>query len=76
MEFGITQFSGMILSLRRKYGEVPAPPAKGPFELVIWENACYLLPDARREAIFEALQERVGLHPRAILDASDEISMP
>ena len=42
------------------------PPAEGPFELVLWENACYLLPDTRRAAVFEGLRRRVGLNAGAI----------
>ena len=38
-------FDQMIALLKRHYGGPKAPPAKGPFELVLWENACYLLPD-------------------------------
>lgn len=59
-----------ILSrLKRRYGEPELPPAKGPFELVLWENACYLLPDARRREVFEGLRARVGLTADAIWQA-------
>jgi len=49
------------------------PPARGPFELVLWENACYLLSDERRAAVFEGLRRRVGLDPRSILKAGREV---
>jgi endonuclease III len=55
--------------LHRRYGEPQLPPARGPFELVLWENACYLLPDSRRKAVFEGLRERVGLSANAISQA-------
>ena len=45
------------------------PPAKGPFELVVWENACYLLPDERRAEVFESLRSKVGLTAKAIAAA-------
>jgi endonuclease-3 len=49
------------------------PPANGPFELVIWENACYLLPDERRRAVFEGLRKQVGLNAKAILKADADV---
>ena len=45
----------------------------GAFELVLWENACYLLPDHRRAAVFEGLRAQVGLTPDAILHAPHEV---
>ena len=36
-------FNEVIAGLRQHYGKPQFPPAKGPFELVLWENACYLL---------------------------------
>src|SRR5262249_9921211 len=38
----------------------------------MWENACYLLPDARRAAVFDGLRKLVGLTPEAILNAPRE----
>jgi endonuclease III len=61
-------FSKVIHRLQSKYGR-PKPPKSDPFELILWENAVYLLSDERREAAFEALRERVGLTPKAILAA-------
>ena len=57
----------MIEGLRR---------AEGPFELVLWENACYLLPDERRLEVFESLRRTVGLNAEAIHRASDEVLLP
>lgn len=59
----------LLSRLKRHYGDPALPPAKGPFELVLWENACYLLPDTRRAAVFEGLRAQVGLEPRKILAA-------
>jgi hypothetical protein len=59
----------LITALKRHYGAPVTPPAKGPFELVVWENACYLLPDERRAEVFEGLRQQVGLTPAAILGA-------
>src|SRR5437588_11116883 len=62
----------LIARLRHHYGEPNVPPARGPFELVMWENACYLLPDERRAAVFEGLRAQVGLHAAAILNAKGD----
>jgi len=70
------EFKQVITRLRQEYGEPTLPPAKGPFELVIWENACYLLPDDRRLEVFEALRRRVGLNAESILTATDEVLLP
>src|SRR4029077_18942307 len=62
-------FKKLIANLKKHYGAPTVPPAKGPFELVVWENACYLLPDERRAKVFEGLRQQVGLTPAAILRA-------
>jgi endonuclease-3 len=62
----------LIASLKKHYGKPATPPAKGPFELVMWENACYLLPDDRRAAVFEGLRKQVGLNPKAIIKADPD----
>ena len=66
-------FQKLIARLNRHYGDPKLPPAQGPFELVMWENACYLLSDERRAAVFEGLRTQVGLDPRAILNADRDI---
>ncbi|HTS26221.1 MAG TPA: hypothetical protein VMH81_10115 [Bryobacteraceae bacterium] len=72
----MTEFVKLISRLKRHYGEPKLPPASGPFELVMWENACYLLPDERRAAVFEALRTQVGLTAQAISNASQEVLLP
>jgi endonuclease-3 len=69
-------FKKLIARLKRHYGEPKLPPARGPFELVLWENACYLLPDERRAAVFEGLRAQVGLDARAILKAPRDVLLP
>jgi endonuclease-3 len=66
-------FQKLIARLQRHYGEPKLPPARGPFELVMWENACYLLSDERRAAVMAGLREQVGLDPAAILEADREV---
>jgi len=63
----VPEFKKLIAALKRTYGTPKLPAAKGPFELVMWENACYLLPDERRAQVFEGLRKRVGMNPQAIL---------
>ena len=70
------EFKKLIARLKRRYGEPELPPAHGPFELVLWENAVYLLPDSRRAEVFEGLREHVGLNARAIADATHQVLMP
>lgn len=65
----------LVSSLKRHYGEPDPPPARGPFELVLWENACYLLSDERRAEVFEGLREQVGLTAAAIIKAPGEVLM-
>jgi endonuclease-3 len=61
-------FDQLIARLQSTYGR-PKPPKSDPFELILWENVAYLLSDEKREAASEALRERVGLTPKAILAA-------
>jgi endonuclease-3 len=68
----MADFKKLIAGLKRHYGEPAVPPARGPFELVLWENACYLLSDERRAAVFEGLRRQVGLNANAILKAPRE----
>jgi endonuclease III len=69
-------FSDIIERLSHYYGRPAAPPAHGPFELVLWENACYLLPDERRLEVFQALRDKVGLNAAAIDAAPDRVLLP
>src|SRR5436190_4872424 len=65
----MTAFSHLVRLLKDEYGTPKLPPAKGPFQLVLWENACYLLTDERRAEVFESLRSRVGLTAGSILKA-------
>ena len=70
------KFTRVMQQLRKYYGKPTGPPAVGPFELVMWENACYLLPDERRKEVFEALRNQVGLSPAAIDAAPERTLLP
>lgn len=63
----------LLALLHKKHGDAEAPPAKGPFELVLWENAVYLLPDERRREVFESLRTQVGLTPQQITEADGNL---
>ncbi len=72
----MVKLTKLISRLAKEYGEPEPPPAHGPFELVMWENACYLLPDDRRAMVFQLLREQVGMNAAAIAAASDEVLLP
>jgi len=72
----MNRFDRLIANLKRHYGEPALPPARGPFEMVLWENACYLLPDERRLEVFDALRDKVGLNTTAIDAAPDAVLLP
>jgi endonuclease III len=72
----MASFGKLIAGLKGRYGEPKLPDAKGPFELVLWENACYLLSDERRAAVFEGLREQVGLNAAAIWEADRAVLLP
>jgi endonuclease-3 len=60
----------VVGKLAKHYGPPQAPPAKGPFELILWENVAYLADDERRAAAFALLKKRVGTTPGKVLGAS------
>jgi endonuclease III len=70
------EFKQLIQRLKRHYGAPTLPPATGPFELVFWENACYLLSDERRAAVFNSVKSLVGMDAQSIAKASQEILLP
>ena len=72
----VLTLSTTISRLKQHYGHLGPPPARGPFALVMWENACYLLPDERRREVFEALEKKVGMKPAAIARAPDSTLLP
>ena len=68
-----TKLARIVAGLRAHYGRVAPPPASNAFELVLWEKVAYLATDERRAQAFAALRQRVGLTPRAILDADPAV---
>ena len=55
-----------VLKLEAHYGAPGPPPTTDPFEMIVWENAAYLVDDTRRRAVFELLRRKVGIVPEAI----------
>ncbi len=58
-----------IAALEKLYGKPRPFPSRDPWELILRENAAYLVDDAAREAVFQSLKKRVGISPEAILGA-------
>jgi len=54
------------------HGHPKPPVTTDPFELILLENAAYLVDDARRAEVFSALKKQVGATPEAILAAPFE----
>jgi endonuclease-3 len=68
-----SNFAKLISLLAARYGKPEPPHAQGPFELVMWENACYLLTDERRAEVFATLRKQIGLTPHAIWNADQHV---
>jgi endonuclease III len=63
-------FRNVVGKLAKHYGPPKAPPVKGAFEMILWENVAYLAGDEQRGEAFALLKARVGTSPAKILDAS------
>ena len=61
-----------IAALERLYGKLAPFPSNDPWELILRENASYLVDDATREEVFSSLKARVGVSPETILGAPHE----
>jgi len=66
----VSRLSAALQALRKLYGWPESEPARGPFELLLYENIAYLASDARREEAFRLLRERTGLSPNGVLAAA------
>ena len=63
-------FRNVVGKLAKHYGPPKAPPAKGAFEMILWENVAYLAGDEQRGEAFELLKKKIGTSPARILGAS------
>jgi len=68
----VPQLKRIVASLAGVYGE-REPEITDPFEMILLENAAYLVTDDKRLSTFKALRSKVGTSPAAILahDAHD-----
>lgn len=66
----MTDFLNAIATLERHYGRPKPAVARGPFELILYENIAYLVSEDRREKAFRELKARIGTRPEDILVAS------
>ncbi len=62
----------VVAALARLYGAPKPFFSSDPWELVLHENAAYLVDDATRGDVFHSLKSRVGLSPESILGAPHE----
>jgi endonuclease-3 len=62
----------IVAALEKLYGKPSPFPTNDPWELILRENAAYLVDDATRERVFRSLKSRVGLSPDALLGAPYE----
>ena len=51
------------------YGNVELLEPRKPFDLIVWENAAYLVDDERRTRVFLTLKSTIGVETSALLDA-------
>jgi endonuclease-3 len=68
-----SRLSVALQALRKLYGRPRPASARGPFELILYENVVYLADDSRRDEAFAALRDRVGLSPDRILAAAPAV---
>lgn len=67
-----SRLARLLDALERAGGPVGPPPARGALELVLWENAGYLVDDAKRAELFAELRRKIGLDASAIAGAKRE----
>ena len=66
----VSPLQRILATLKRRYGQPPLPAAgRDPLALILWETVAYLADDDTRRRAFEALRDRVGIAPSALLDA-------
>jgi hypothetical protein len=68
-----SKLGALLGKLERHYGVPALPRFAGPFEMILWEMVAYLADDSRRELAFNALRDRVGLTPPAVLAAPAKV---
>lgn len=64
-----SRLGSLLAKIEQHYGAPQLPRFAGPFEMILWEIVAYLADDSHRQLAFNALRDRVGLTPAAILAA-------
>jgi len=61
----------LIAALERRYGPPPPPKVTRPFEMILYENAAYLVEEDRRDEVWASLKKLLGGRPtpQRVLDA-------
>lgn len=59
----------VVETLEKHYGKPAKPPVKSPFEQVLWDVACYLVPDETRARVLARLRRELGTKPDDLLSA-------
>jgi endonuclease-3 len=68
----MTSLREIVAALEAHHGRPAPPPTTDPFALVVYETAAYLVPDDRRQAIFERLRKWGRMTPAAIADCDED----
>ncbi|MHC5212546.1 MAG: hypothetical protein ACYTG2_17675 [Planctomycetota bacterium] len=63
----------VVTRLSKHHGAPTRPRFTDPYEQVLLENVAYLVDDERRQQVWTALQQRVGMEPQAILGTSSAV---
>lgn len=64
------RFQTVIDKLAAAYGPPKRPAVTDPLQMILLENVAYLAGDEQRLEAFQALRQRIGVTPEAILSAS------
>ncbi|MEP6754029.1 MAG: hypothetical protein ABJA67_00900 [Chthonomonadales bacterium] len=67
------EFPTALAELSALYGPQSHPAGADPLHQLLWESAGYLCTDERRLSAFNALRDRVGFEPEAILATSPDL---
>jgi endonuclease-3 len=66
------RLESVLDALAQVYGEPAPPPPRSLLELVLLDNAAYLVDDDKRQRAFDALRASIGTTPERILEAPTE----
>ena len=67
----MTKLAAIVDQLEAMYGPI-TQPVTAPFDIILYENASYLVDDARRLEVFRKLRDEIGTDPEQILEHEQE----